>query len=530
MNSIKIYDTTLRDGTQGEGFQLSVQDKLDVAKLIDDTGFHYIEGGWPGSNPRDEEFFQNAKKLTFTHARLTAFGSTRRAKLNCDTDPSIQALLKAEVPVITIFGKSSIFQSKEALRIEPEANLELIEDSIAYLAKRCDEVVFDGEHFFDAYKEDSEYALKVVQAAVRGGARWIVLCDTNGGSLPGEISATTQHVVQCINDTNISVGIHTHNDSELAVANTLASVQAGATMIQGTINGVGERCGNANLLSAVANLQLKLGYSCIPTEKLKSLTPLSRTVDNIANRQPAHHQAFTGKSAFAHKGGVHVSAIMRNPQCYEHIEPDVVGNARRILVSDLSGKSNILYKAEEMGAPLDPKSEATLTLLENIKKLEHEGYQFEGAEGSLRLLIEEARGEMKEFFTIKSAMVTSDLTTSHYDSLHPEDESSTATVCLFLDGKRMIGNARGNGPVHALDNAFRSLLVERFPNLNDTTLTDYKVRILQSTKSVSAKVRVMIHAKDDHQRWTTVGISANVIEASWKALNDLYRYKLLFCS
>ena len=519
MARVFIYDTTLRDGTQGEHFQLSVDEKLRVAHLLDELGVAYIEGGWPGSNPRDEEFFRAARGESFRTARLAAFGSTRRYGITCDEDASVQELVRAEVPVVTIFGKSSVFQATEVLRIEPEQNLELIVDTVRYLKSRTDEVIYDAEHFFDAYKEDAEYAMRSLVSAVDGGADWLTLCDTNGGSLPDEVAEIVAAVTERF---DARVGIHTHNDCELAVANSLAAVRAGARLVQGTVNGFGERCGNANLISIIPSLELKMGHECLPDDGLKRITHLSRTVDEISNNIPIDRQAYVGRSAFAHKGGVHVNAVLKNPRSYEHVEPESVGNERRVLVSDLSGGSNIAYIAKRFGLDLDAKSPWTRKVLSRIKRMENEGYQFEGADASLRLLIEEARAQRPLFFEVERATVNTLLDDSGDDS-----QSSKATVRLLFDGEPREASAAGNGPVNALANAFQKLLDRAYPELEGVHLVDYKVRILSSGSGTASVVRVLIRASDGEESWGTVGVSTNVVEASWRALVDMVEYKLM---
>ena len=523
MKKVHVYDTTLRDGTQGEGFVLSVPEKLMLAEMLDDFGIGFIEGGWPGSNPRDETFFRDVKRLNLHTAKIAAFGATRRADKTCDNDGSIQALVKAEVPVVTIFGKSSAFHAQHVLGIAPGDNLELITDSVQYLKNRVDQVVFDAEHFFDGAREDENYAFDVLRAAVEGGAHFIVLCDTNGGSLPSHVGAMVEKARKMF---AIPVGIHTHNDSELAVANSLIAVENGATMVQGTINGFGERCGNANLISVIPALQFKMGYECVPAESLKRLTSLAHTVDEMTNHIPMPQQAYVGRRAFAHKGGVHVNAVMKDSRSYEHLSPESVGNHRRILVSDLAGRSNIVMKAREFGLELDPTHPFTRNVLDKIKSLEFDGYSFEGAEASLKLLMEEARGNRHRYFKVDEATVTTAVSGEAPSSVEEVEERSYARLSIRVGDKQGNETAHGNGPVHALGTAFRQLLQQHYPSVTDVRLTDYKVRILNSGMGMASTVRVLIRASDGHESWGTVGVSTNVVEASWRALVDSFEYKL----
>ncbi len=517
MNHISLYDTTLRDGTQGEDVSFSVDDKLHVVRALDEFGIDYIEGGWPGSNPRDVEFFRRAHQLTLRHARLAAFGSTRRAKNRVEDDPNIRALLEAETPVVTIFGKSWLLHVRAALQIGEGENLEIIEDSVAHLAAHGREVIYDAEHFFDGYKDAPDYALNTLRAAIRGGARTIVLCDTNGGSLPDDI---TRIVGEVVNTLSIPIGIHTHNDGDLAVANTLAAVRCGAIHVQGTINGYGERCGNANLCSIIPNLQLKMGCSCVNADSLARLTELSRYVADLANLAPQKHLAYVGQSAFAHKGGVHVSAVMKDRTTYEHIDPSLIGNRRRVLVSDLSGKSNVAYKAQELGITLGDGSEAAQQIVEEIKLREHNGYHYEDADGSLGILMRRKLNTWREFFELGGFKVI----------IHKDTDAEPVSEALI---KVRVGNqvehtaAEGNGPVNALDNALRKALEKFYPELKRIVLSDYKVRVLDGLDGTAAKVRVLITTKDEKTSWNTVGVSPNIIEASWKALVDSITFYLM---
>ena len=521
--TVILYDTSLRDGTQGEGVQLSVSDKLKAARLIEELGIRYIEGGWPGSNPRDEAFFEQAKQLKLKTAKLTAFGSTRRAGVTCDQDSNLQMLVAAEVPALTIFGKCWKLHAIEALRITPEENLELIEDSVRYLKARTGEVIFDAEHFFDGYADDPNYALSALRAAQSGGADYLVLCDTNGGTLPHVLFAAVQHVLSQLAR---PVGIHTHNDSELAVANSLAAVQAGARMVQGTINGWGERCGNANLVSIIPALKLKLGIDCLSDEQLTRLRHVSRSLDELANRTPWSQQPYVGQSAFAHKGGVHVDAVKKNSRTYEHIEPEAVGNERRILVSDLSGRANVEMKARELGLDLDPRAPETRAIVTRLKDLEHRGYSFETAGASFKLLIDEAMGRRPRFFKLEQLTVSAQIQEDHLGSVVPGDDT-TATLEIEVGGKLAKGTASGNGPVHAMDKGLRALIDKFYPTLKAVRLVDYKVRVLSSGDGTGSVVRVLIQSSDGEEVWDTVGVSPNIIHASWDAMVDALEYKLV---
>ena len=514
---ITIYDCTLRDGTQGEEIAFSVEDKLRIAEKLDALGIGYIEGGWPGSNPKDMGFFDAASKLKLRQARIAAFGSTRRAGNRVDKDPNIIALLKAETPVVTIFGKSWDFHVQKALRTSLSKNLALIQDSVTYLKKQCDEVVYDAEHFFDGYRRNPEYALKTIRAAEAGGADCIVLCDTNGGALPSQIVAGIEAAKETV---SAALGIHTHNDSELAVANTLAAVDRGAVHVQGCINGYGERCGNANLSSVLPDLQLKMGYRCVTSAQLRKVREVSHFVDELANRRADTHQPFVGNSAFAHKGGVHVQAVLRDPNTYEHLPPEEVGNHRRVLISDLSGRANVVYKAKEFGIDLDAQDPETMEIVKQLKDLENQGYQFEAAEGSFELLMKKAKGQRKKFFDLVGYRVT----------VEKLDEASLAraeaTIQVAVEGKLEHTAAEGNGPVDALNNALRKALEKFYPRLAETELIDYKVRILNESAATQATTRVLIESSDHDSNWGTVGVSPNIIEASWEALVDSFEYKL----
>jgi 2-isopropylmalate synthase len=514
---ILLYDTTLRDGTQGEQVNLSAEDKIKIAQRLDEMGFHYIEGGWPGSNPKDARFFDMAKQRSFNTARLTAFGSTRHSRNTPEEDHSIKALLEAETETVTIFGKSWDLHATEILGVSEDENLAMIEDSIAYLKDRGKELIYDAEHFFDGYKRNPEYAMKTVMAAVKGGADMIVLCDTNGGSLPYEVGDIMARIMPHV---EIPIGIHAHNDCGLALANSLEAVRKGAELVQGTINGYGERCGNVDLISVVGNLQLKMGYQCISDEKLGNLTELSRFISDVANVPPFNQRPFTGDSAFAHKAGVHVSAVQKNPAAYEHLEPERVGNRRRVLVSDLSGKSNIEFKTREMDIRLGGNGYDSKRIVDEIKMLEDKGYQFEAAEGSLELLIKKFTGQFKEPFSLESFRVTIEKDKEGASSSH-------ATIKISVGDEEEITAAEGDGPVNALDNALRKALNSFFPHISEVKLVDFKVRVIEGSDGTGAKVRVKIDSRDSHEVWSTVGVSENIIEASWQALVDSIQYKLL---
>ncbi|MDR0843225.1 MAG: citramalate synthase, partial [Acidobacteriota bacterium] len=512
---ISIYDTTLRDGTQGEGVAFSVEDKLRVARKLDELGVHYIEGGWPGSNEKDVEFFRQAAKLKW-RSKIAAFGSTALAKNSPEEDANMQALVAAGTPVITIFGKSWDFHVTSALRISLARNCELIRNSIAFLKSQGREVIYDAEHFFDGFANNPDYALQTLQAAADGGAEMLVLCDTNGGSLPSQIQCAIRRIQTEI---KLPLGIHCHNDSDLAVANTLMAVDCGAVMVQGTMNGYGERCGNANLCSIIPSLEIKMGRQTIGPKRLKLLTGASRFVSQIANLTHRKDLPFVGKSAFAHKGGVHVSAVIRDSATYEHIEPESVGNERRVLVSELSGKSNLLYKAHEMNLGIDQQEKLTPALA-RIKKLENEGYEFEAAEASVRVLMETALNGEREFFKIDNFRVYTDM-------YRTGEITSEATVKLRVGDQTVHTAAEGDGPVHALDKAMRLALNQFFEPLRRVRLIDYKVRVLPSEQGTGSRVRVHIQQSDGEESWTTVGVSENILEASYIALADGIRYKLL---
>ncbi|MGQ8871595.1 citramalate synthase [Paenibacillus sp. TSA_86.1] len=515
--AISIFDTTLRDGTQGEGVSLSADDKLKIAKKLDDLGAHYIEGGIPGSNTKDIEFFKRVKELKL-NAKVVAFGSTRRKGSIASEDANLKRMIESGAQAATLVGKSWDFHVHTALQTTLEENLSMIYDSIAYLKQSGMEVIFDAEHFFDGFKNNPEYAQAVLTKAHEAGADWLVMCDTNGGTMPHEVHEIVSNLHRTLPHAHL--GIHTHNDCELAVANTLSAVQAGARQIQGTMNGYGERCGNANLASIIPNLQLKLGYECVSEDSMKQLTNVARYISEIANVNMPINQPYVGNAAFAHKGGIHVSAILRDSRTYEHIVPELVGNKQRVLVSELAGQSNIVSKAQELGLEFDPSSANSRQIIEKIKDLEHQGYQFEGADASLELLIREANGDMKELFTFESFKMLVEKTAG-------KSVVSEAFVKLNVAGTSVYTAAEGNGPVNALDNALRKALVQYFPSLAHMHLSDYKVRVLDEKDATAAKVRVLIESKNTENTWNTVGVSENVIEASWEALVHSFRYALL---
>ncbi|TVY08263.1 citramalate synthase [Paenibacillus cremeus] len=515
--TVKIFDTTLRDGTQGEGVSLSVEDKLKIAQKLDSLGVSYIEGGWPGSNNKDIEFFIRVKELKLSNAKITAFGSTRRKDSLAENDPNLNRILEVGVQAAAIFGKSWDFQVHTAIQTTLEENLNMIYDSVRYLKSKGLEVIYDAEHFFDGYKSNPEYALATIRKAEAAGADWIALCDTNGGSLPHEVSKIVTAVRESV---NTPIGIHAHNDCELGVANSIAAVMAGASQVQGTINGYGERCGNANLVSIIPNLQLKLKYHLISSEQLASLSSVARYVSEIANMHMPVNQPYVGSAAFAHKGGIHVSAILRDSSTYEHITPELVGNKQRVLVSELAGQSNLVFKAQELGLDFDTTNSQTKQLIEQIKQMEHQGYQFEGADATLELLMRNAYGKLEEIFSLESFKIMVAKSVN-------QPVSTEAIVKVKVHGETIYNAAEGNGPVNALDNALRKCLLQYYPGIQDMHLSDYKVRVLDDKDATAGKVRVLIESSDFDSSWSTVGVSENIIEASWHALVDSMRYALL---
>ncbi|QFS48252.1 citramalate synthase [Nostoc sphaeroides] len=548
-----LYDTTLRDGTQREGLSVSIEDKLRIARRLDQLGIPFIEGGWPGANPKDVQFFWQLQEDPLKQAEIVAFCSTRRPNSTAATEPMLQDILAAGTRWVTIFGKSWDLHVTTSLKTTLEENLAMIRDTIEYLRSQGRRIIYDAEHWFDGYKHNPDYALQTLEAAIASGAEWLVLCDTNGGTLPHEISQIVQDVVRATGELGTGelgtgdwglgtskdssqspipnpqspipqIGIHTHNDSEMAVANAIAAVMAGAKMVQGTINGYGERCGNANLCSLIPNLQLKLGYSCITEDQLTQLTEASRFVSEVVNLAPDEHAPFVGLSAFAHKGGIHVSAVERNPLTYEHIQPEQVGNHRRIVISEQSGLSNVLAKARSFGIDLDHQKAEAKQILQRLKDLESEGFQFEAAEASFALLMHEALGGRQKFFEVKGFQVHCDLIEGK------ETSNALATVKLAVDGKNILEAAEGNGPVAALDAALRKALVNFYPQIATFDLTDYKVRILNGHTGTAAKTRVLVESGNGRQRWTTVGVSTNILEASYQAVVEGLEYGLLLHS
>ncbi len=514
--AVEIYDTTLRDGSQGEGISFSVADKIRIAEKLDSFGVHYVEGGWPGSNPKDIEFFKQAAKLKWKNTRIAAFGSTRRKKVAVEDDTQVCLLLEAKTPVITIFGKTWLLHVKEVLHTTPRENLAMIADTVRFLKDKGKYVIYDAEHALDGYQDDPKYALATWQAAQDAGADFVVLCDTNGGRLPTEVANITAEARAKL---SCNIGIHTHNDIGLGVANALAGVEAGASQVQGTINGYGERTGNCNLTSVIPSLVLKMGRKSIPKAKVKKLREMARFVDEVANQVPDRRQPWIGGTAFAHKGGMHVNAVQKVAHSFEHINPEAVGNSRRILVSDLAGRSNIVMKAQEMGIQVDNDTPQLKNILAKVKEQEHLGYDYEGAEGSLALLIRKALGRVEPAFDLEAYHVS-----MRGDALEHVCE---ATVKVKVGDQSAHTVADGDGPVNALDQALRNALRGFYPVLKKVRLTDYKVRILNSGTGTAAKTRVLIESTDGKERWYTVGVDVNIIEASLQALLDSIEYRLL---
>ena len=518
MLQVQIFDTTLRDGAQGENISFSPEEKLKVAMRLDDMGVHYIEGGWPGSNPAADRFFELARSESFQTAKIAAFGSTRRQGVAAQDDANLKALLACGSPAITIFAKSWDLHVEEIMENTLEENLAMIEESVAFLKEKGKEVLYDAEHFFDGYKSNPDYALKTLSAALSGGADCVVLCDTNGGTLPHEISEIVATVRQAVG-AETRVGLHAHNDCGVAVANSIAAVQAGATMVQGTMNGYGERCGNTDLTSVIPILNLKLGQPCLSNKNLAKLKSVSRFVSETANMIPLASRPFVGKSAFAHKGGVHVSAVMKNPLSYEHITPEDVGNRRRVLVSDQAGKSNIEYKAKELGLDLDSPTFDSKRIVSEIKMLEQEGYQYEVADGSFKVLMDKFMLTYKPVFDLESFRVTIEKDKDRPCTSH-------ATVKVLVNGESEITAAEGHGPVSALDNAMRKALSRFYKELETMHLVDFKVRVMDGRDGTESKVRVLIESRDGDDIWSTIGVSEDIIEASFEALADSFQYKL----
>jgi len=517
MNHVVVYDSTLRDGAQAQGVSFTVEDKLKIVQRLDELGVGYIEAGNPGSNPKDLEFFERVSALKLKHAKIIAFGSTRKVGTKAAEDRNLQSLLSANTFAVAIFGKSWDYQVTDILRTTLDENLNMIADTVAYLVSQGKEVVFDAEHFFDGYKANESYAFATLQAAADAGATVLCLCDTNGGTFPDEVSEITKKVVKRF---GVQVGIHCHNDCEMAVANSVAAVQAGATQVQGTINGIGERCGNANLCAIIPNLQLKLGLNCIPQANIAELTSTARYVNEIANMPFNEKAPYVGNDAFSHKGGMHIDAVSKNPISYEHINPEKVGNVRHILVSEVAGRTALLAKINAVDATLNKDSAETKRVLEHLKALEHEGYQFESAENSFDLLVHRLLGKYQPFFVLKEYKVS-----IHEPAL--DGVNSAVTIKIAVGEQEETTTAEGDGPVNALDKAVRKALERFYPAIRDVKLIDYKVRVLDSDNATAAKVRVLIESADQYESWATVGVSTDIIDASWRAMLDAIEYKLM---
>jgi 2-isopropylmalate synthase len=520
---IQVYDTTLRDGSQGEGISLSLDDKLKIARQLDKMGVPFIEGGWPGANPKDVQFFWRLKEEPLQNSQIVAFCSTRRPNIAVAEDQMLQAILAAGTHWVTIFGKSWDLHVKETLKTSLEENLEMIRETIEYLLSQGRKVIYDAEHWFDGYKHNPEYAILTLRTALTAGAEWLALCDTNGGTLPHEVTQIVAEVIEAIPEIGGKLGIHTHNDAGTAVANAIAAVMSGATMIQGTINGYGERCGNANLCTLIPNLQLKLGYSCLGQQQLSNLSLSSRLISEIVNLAPDDHAPFVGRSAFAHKAGVHVSAVEKNPLTYEHIQPELVGNQRRIVISDQSGLSNVLHYAAKFGINLSKQDVTCRQILDRLKILENKGYQFEAAEASFELLMRSILTPGKQLFVLKGFQVHCNIN----QELDNPASRALATIKVEVDGETLLEVAEGNGPVAALDKALRKALTKFYPQIADFYLADYKVRILDGNLGTAAQTRVLVESSNGIKRWTTVGVSANILDASYQAVVEGMEYGLL---
>ncbi len=516
MKRISIYDSTLRDGAQAQGISYSVEDKIKIVQRLDALGVDFIEAGNPGSNPKDLEFFERVKALSLRRSRLIAFGSTRKVGVDVAGDGNVLSLLRAGTAAIAIFGKSWDYQVTDILRTSLAENLLMIGDTIRYLKQQGREVVFDAEHFFDGYKANAGYALQTLEAAA-AGADCLCLCDTNGGTFPREIFDITRTVKERFTTV---IGIHCHNDGEMAVANSIMAVQAGATQVQGTINGIGERCGNANLCSIIPNLQLKLGYECVAVESLEQLTTVARAVSDIANMPHSEKAAYVGNDAFAHKGGMHIDAVVKNPASYEHINPEQVGNSRRLLMSEVAGRSTLMTRINAVDPTLGKDAPETRKIIDRLKELEHEGYQFETAESSFELVVRKLLGKYRPFFELKEFKVI-------VNEPSVNGVNSLAMIKISVGEQEEITAAEGDGPVNALDKAVRKALERFYPEIGEIRLTDYKVRVLDSDKASAARVRVLIESTDHRENWTTIGVSTDVIDASWRALVDSIEYKLM---
>jgi len=517
MGKIEIYDTTLRDGSQTEGISYSVADKIKIARKLDELGIHFIEGGYPGSNPKDKAFFAELNKEPLKNSKLVAFGSTRKAGVSAKDDVGLKSLVNSQVDVVTIFGKSWDLHVRDVLKVSLDENLKIIRDSVEFLRSSGLRVIYDAEHFFDAFKANQEYAKKTLKAAEDGGAELICLCDTNGGTLTSEITNIVKSVRQ---ETKVRLGIHEHNDLGLGVANSIAAIEAGCTQVQGTINGYGERCGNADLIPIIGILKLKLNKGCIDDARIKELTEVSHYVSEVSNMKQTDNQPFVGRSAFAHKAGVHVNAILKNTKSYEHMDPSLVGNSRRLLVSELAGKTAILSKTKELNLELKKDSPETKKVLKILQDLEHQGYQFEAADASFEVLVKRALKKYEKFFELEGFRVI--IEKRKRGSIYSE-----ATIKLKVGSVEEHTSCEGDGPVNALDNALRKALKGFYPSVSKMHLSDFKVRVLDAKAGTAAKVRVLIQSQDEHDSWTTVGVSENIIEASWQALVDSIEYKLI---
>jgi len=522
MTALFLYDTTLRDGTQGENISFTAEEKIKIARRLDEFGIHYIEGGWPGSNPRDMQFFDMARATEFKHARIAAFSATRKPGIHPEKDTNVQALLTSGAPVVTLVGKSWDLHVEKVMENTLDENLNMIRDTVAFLKEKGLEVVYDAEHFFDGFRENPEYAVKTLTAARQAGADFLVLCDTNGGTLHPDIEAVVSEMLGAFSTGDGDApkfGIHAHNDCGLAVANSLSAIRAGAVMVHGTINGYGERCGNADLVTIIPALCTKMNLQCVTKEQLAQVKNLSRFVSETANMTPINSRPFVGRSAFAHKGGIHVNAVAKESRAYEHMDPALVGNSRRVLVSDLSGKSNIEVKAKELGIPLDGKGIDSRKIVNEIKNLEQDGYQFDIADGSLKILLQKLTGQFKPLFKLDNYRLS-------MEKDHDKHSWAHAIVKVTVDGRTEISVAEGGGPVNAMDNALRKVLNKFFDGLDAMRLVDFKVRVIDGREATAAKVRVIIESRDHEHIWSTIGVSSDIIEASWKALVDSFQYKL----
>lgn len=519
MRDIKIFDSTLRDGSQGEGVSFSVEDKIKIVKSLDELGVSYVEAGNPGSNVKDLEFFEKLKEIELKTITVVAFGSTRRKGVTVEEDKNVLALLSAETPAVAIFGKCWDFHVTDIIRATLPENLEMIKDTISFFKSKDKEVTFDAEHFFDGYKSNKDYALESLGAAVSAGADYITLCDTNGGSFPDEVKEITREV--CDKFPSVKVGIHAHNDSGLGVANSIMAVDAGATQVQGTFTGFGERCGNANLSAIIPNLQLKKGYKCIPDEQMVNLTSTARFISEVSNLTLANSMPYVGDSSFAHKGGMHIDGVNKASHSFEHIDPSLVGNRRRFLMSEVAGRSSIIKSIQKVDQSITKDSKEAQDIIDELKKLEHEGYQYEGAESSFELVVRKALGKYTPSFKIN------DFKTIVEHSVIGCDNNTSSIIKVTVDGKTEITAEQGNGPVNALDKALRKALEVFYPSLKKVYLTDYKVRVLDTENTTSAKVRVIIESTDGEKTWSTVGVSSDIIEASLIALTDSIEYKLI---